>query len=118
MNYSQTLLKDRRYIVTGVTGGAGHATALLISQLGGRVTCLAPDPERTERVKRELHGGGHDTFIAGQYHGIFHASGKELVLPSAMITEEAISGVFDAAVAPAFELIKKVAARNSLLRDG
>lgn len=118
MNYSSSLLQGRRYLVTGVTGGAGRATAILISQLGGSVTCIAPDPERTEKVRRELHGGGHDVTISGLYNGIFHASGKELIMPAGMVSDESVAEIFDASIGGAIGLIKSVAARNSILKDG
>lgn len=118
MNYSTTLLRGRRFIVTGAAGGAGRATARLISQLGGSVSCIGRDPERTEAIKRTLDGGGHDCAISGEYHGIFHAAGVEHVGACSTWNLEKASEIFAPSVDLACELLGKVGRRQSLLRDG
>lgn len=90
----------RRYLVTGASGGAGSATAALLEECGAAVT----------RVRGELP--------SGQYDGIFHAAGVEHLAGLALSNEASISKVFDVSVAMAFDLMKDVGARKSLLKDG
>lgn len=129
MIFASDILKGRRYLITGGTGGAGRATALLVSLCGGTVTVMGRDPERTEKVKRELSGGGHDVgimdFSTGggkypihKYDGIFHAAGEELIMSAGMLRDDAIVSVFDPSVRAAFELTALIGKRDSLLKDG
>lgn len=129
MIFSPSLLRDRRYLVTGATGGAGKATAKLIADCGGIVTCMGRDPERTEKVKRELSGGGHDVSIIDFSHGggkfpihrfdgIFHAAGEEMIMAAGMTRDETIKTVFDPSVRAAFEFTALIGKRDSLLKDG
>ncbi len=129
MIYARNILEGRRYLVLGATGGAGRATALLLSQCGASVTCMGRDPERTERVKRELHGGGHDTVITdfgktpepvlvGKYDGIFHAAGQEMISLTAMLRPDAVAYMFDTSIGAALWLSSLVGKRDSLLKDG
>ena len=129
MIFARDILKGRKYLVTGSTGGAGSATASLIADCGGIVTCMGRDPERTEKVKRSLSGGGHDVgimdfstgvgkFPIAKYDGVFHAAGEELILASGMLRAEAIVSVFDPSVRAAFELTALIGKRDSLLKDG
>lgn len=128
MIFSPTILKDRRYLVTGATGGAGRATAKLIADCGGIVTCMGRDPERTEKVKRELSGGGHDVGICDfsfgelkvsqRYDGIFHAAGTELLLPAGASNDEAWDKLFRPSVGAASMLCQAIGKRDSILKDG
>ncbi len=129
MIFARDILKGRRYMITGVTGGAGRATANLVADCGGTVTCIGRDPERTEKVKRELSGGGHDvgiidfsngggSFPIGKWDGVFHAAGEELILATGQLREESIVSVFDPSVRAAFELTKLIGKRDSILKDG
>lgn len=129
MIFSRDLMKGRRYLVTGSTGGAGRATAKLIADCGGIVTCMGRDPERTEKVKRELEGGGHDVsiidFSSGggkfpihRFDGIFHAAGEEMIMASGMTKQETIDSVFAPSVRAAFEFTALIGKRDSLLKDG
>ena len=118
LNFAPNLLKDRRFLVTGATGGAGRATAMLLADCGGLVTCLGRDPERTEKVRRELSGGGHSTVQEGLYHGVFHAAGHEHIAPTALLNTDAFASVFEPSVVMAFELARDIGARKSIMRDG
>lgn len=128
MIFAHDILKGRKYLVSGSTGGAGRATAKLIADCGGHVTCMGRDPERTEKVKRELSGGGHDVSIidfsvgelrlSQRYDGIFHAAGEELLLPTAMSSDEQWERVFRPSVGAAAMLCQAIGKRDSILKDG
>lgn len=130
MIFAKSILKDRRYLVTGSTGGAGQATAKLIAECGGLVTVMGRDPERTEKVKRSLAGGGHVSVIcdwragapvgfpAHMFDGIFHASGEEQTLPTGMLRSDGVDRLFASSIYAAFTLSALVGARASILKDG
>lgn len=122
------LLKGRRFLVTGATGGAGSRTAMEISRVGGMCSLVAPDPTKGEQVLRELHGSGHtmlNHFVDGElqleasgpFDGIFHAAGIEHVgaLKDAWHSEAA---VFHPSLRMALTLMKGVGGKPSLLKDG
>lgn len=118
MTYSRDLLKGKAFLVYGATGGAGSATCQLISQLGGFVTLIGRDPERVEKVRRSLTGGGHTREIEGTYHGVFHSAGLEYMASSGVGVAENFDRVFEPSVGIAFDLAQKVGARKSILKDG
>lgn len=116
--YHQKMLAGRRYIVTGATGGAGHATALLLAQCGASVTVRGRNVEALERLRREMPGS-HNATISGTYDGLFHAAGVEHIGPCSMISEEAISKVFTPSIMMAFEFARDIGKRqNPLIKDG
>lgn len=60
-------LTGRRYVVTGSTRGIGLATATHLARLGGVVTVVGRDPDRTERARRlvaDATGNGEITAVA------------------------------------------------------
>lgn len=130
MIFAKSILKDRRYLVTGGTGGAGSATAKLIAECGGLVTVMGRDPERTEKVKRSLAGGGHSTcvidlhrglpngFPAHMFDGIFHAAGVEQVASTGNGLPHIVDAVFGPSINAAFGLCALVGQRASILKDG
>lgn len=86
------LLKDRKFLIGGSTGGAGARTALEISRVGGICTLLARDGKKGEMLLRQLHGSGH-SLLLGDKHGVadatqrapydgwFDAAGAEAIRP-------------------------------------
>ena len=120
------LLKGRRFLVTGSTGGAGSRTAIEISRCGGICTLVARSAEKAEKVLRDLHGSGHSVSIVGgplhpegTFDGIFHASGVEHIGPLLGNTPEKREEVDDASIGTAISLLALTASRKlPLVKDG
>lgn len=128
-------LKDRRFLVVGATGGAGRATSLLLAQCGASVILLGRDPEKTEKVRRELPRNGHschyaalipDVDLCAQWFrehqgldGIFHAAGAELIAPAQTTNRNTVANVFGSSLYPALGLLAAVGGRQSaVVKDG
>lgn len=127
--YVPHLLKGRRFLITGATGGAGSRTSIEISRVGGICTLVARDPTKAEKVLRELMGPGHTVanhwldgelqLLAGgpPYDGIFHAAGAEHIgaLREAWKHE---ADVFHPSLRMGLTLLKNVGGNPSILKDG
>ncbi len=50
---------DRKIIVTGGSSGVGRATAILLSQLGAKITVIARRAEELQKTLSMLDGSGH-----------------------------------------------------------
>lgn len=93
-------LTARLFLVTGASSGIGRETALLISQLGGRVILAGRDRARLEETFETLAGSGHvvSPFDLGQteaipewvaqlaaehgaLHGVVHSAGIQMTKP-------------------------------------
>lgn len=111
-------LTGKRFLVTGATGGAGGATAAALARQGASVTVVGRDPERTEKARRELPGGGHTSLPNGVYNGIFHAAGVEHMQPLSAVSRETLGRVMDPSVGIAVDLLRDVATKHSILKDG
>ena len=115
MTFTSDCLKDKRYLITGATGGAGRAAGNLIARCGGVVTLMGRDPERTEKAKRALVGAGHTTLVPTSdgvvdlnglaLDGIFHAAGFEHVAGLRMSYGEKVDDVFWPSIGHAFSLL-------------
>ena len=93
-------LTGRRFLVTGAASGIGRATAILISQLSGKVLGVDRDAEGLEKTTTALQGSGHSSHVydlrdiagisdwmkeatdqSGPLHGLIHAAGLPCVAP-------------------------------------
>lgn len=52
-------ISGKKYLVTGASSGIGQATAILISQCGGRVILTGRNKERLNQTLSQLEGEGH-----------------------------------------------------------
>ena len=57
-------LADKNILVTGASSGIGKATAIAISQMGGRLIISGRDEKRLTETFNELQGEGHKMVIA------------------------------------------------------
>lgn len=125
--YVPHLLKDRRFLITGATGGAGSRVAIEISRVGGICTLVARNAVRGEKVLRELMGPGHalalhvegsiDCLERGPFDGWFDSAGTEAIKP---LSQSFDTGeVFHANISNTFALMGGVGARaKPLVKDG
>lgn len=123
MSFAPTLLKGKRVLVIGASGGAGRAVAKLVAECGGHCDLVGRDPEKIERVKNELSGTGHrtnhETVDAEPWSGIFHGAAVEMLAPLSMSAPETVEKVFGPSFNKAVEILRMVASRKgSCLRDG
>lgn len=80
-------LSGRRFLVTGASSGIGRATAVLISQLGGKLVAVGRDESKLAALRDELQGDAHVIATRdlssvvdlpmwlhelGQSHGVLH----------------------------------------------
>ena len=123
------LLQNRRYLVTGATGGAGSAVAIEISRVGGKVTIMGRDGDKVEKLRRELHGSGHMSWTltdeapqfegAGPFDGIFHAAGAEVIVPLLSQTDTHFAKAFGPSVEMLANMMRDVGKRkDGLVKDG
>lgn len=119
------LVKGRRFLVTGATGGAGSRVAIELSRCGGVCTLAARDVGKAEKVLRELMGTGHSVVSADlggaipPFDGIFHAAGQEVIAPLALSSAQRAAEVFGPSVDQAVDILAHVGSRQkSILKDG
>lgn len=127
--YVAHLLQNRRFLVTGATGGAGSMTAIALSRVGGIVNVMGRDAQKVEKLRRELHGQGHTSWVlngaapdftdCGPYDGIFHAAGVEYIGTLQGQTTETVEKVMAPSVSMAISFLGAVASRKDpMLKDG
>lgn len=111
--YNQELLKDKTIIVTGASSGIGRATAILISQLGGKIVLIGRNTQSLKDTKSKMDGEGHHILEMdlldyqkipaklkeaaadmGPIDGLFHSAGLELVKPLSIIKGKDIDSLF------------------------
>lgn len=128
--FSPHFLKDRRYLVTGATGGAGSRTAIELSRVGAKCTLVARDADKAEKVLRELQGSGHTVHLynsvglnfdgLAQFDGIFHASGAEWMRRANMMEDGDWAKVSSPSVSVGAGLIANAVSKKEggLVKDG
>lgn len=115
------LLKDRRFLITGATGGAGSRTAIEISRCGGFCALMCRDMGKGEKVLQQLHGQGHGIYAGTStgFDGIFHAAGTDVMGPLAMNTYAKSTDTFAPSYMEAVTLLEGAASRKEpLVKDG
>ena len=59
MNWSDSILKDKRILVTGASSGIGRSCAILCSKLGAQIIACGRNNERLSQTMGALSGEGH-----------------------------------------------------------
>ena len=129
-------MAGRTVLVTGASSGLGQAAAEMIASCGGRIIGVGRDEARLRAAIAGLAGDGHQARVcdvsdadaaaalvlaaakeAGGLHGLFHAAGEGLILPTRLTKPANIEAVFGAAVNGAFGLVR-AAARAGTMAPG
>jgi NAD(P)-dependent dehydrogenase (short-subunit alcohol dehydrogenase family) len=98
-------LEGKSIVVTGASAGIGQSTAVLLSELGARVTLIGRSDQRLQQTRGSLSGHGHrvapfdlqktDEIAAwfsglvaeaGPFDGIVHSAGIGPLIPIRMMT--------------------------------
>ncbi|MDF3886625.1 SDR family NAD(P)-dependent oxidoreductase [Cupriavidus basilensis] len=135
--FSNDCLRGGTYLVTGASSGIGRATALLISQCGGRVIITGRDEGRLEDTYYALDSGAsHVSSVQslsdadetaewvkglveshGILNGVFHAAGVELIRPARLIKQAQLDVIFGGSLYAAFGISRAICQKN-VLNDG
>jgi len=118
-------LTGRRIVVTGASSGIGQACAILLSELGARVTIHGRDAVRLAATLAKLHGDGHcvapfdfsgldaipDWLLAeaqrdGAFHGLVHCAGLTSYEPLRSQTATQIEALLRVNTVAALQLAK------------
>lgn len=118
-------LSGRSIIITGASAGIGRGTAVLLSELGARITLVGRNQTRLEDTLGQLGGDGHrvapfdfqetdaiaDWFAGlvtkqGPFDGLVHSAGIGSLLPLRALTTAHIENVMRINVLAAMALTK------------
>jgi len=59
MLWSDSILRDKRILITGASSGIGRSCAILFSQLGAKIIACGRDEKRLAQTLASLSGDGH-----------------------------------------------------------
>jgi len=120
----------KRFLVTGASSGIGKSTAILIGQLGGRVTLVGRDTAKLAETMLQMDGEGHDfsgfdlsdtdgipawltgCAGAGPYAGIAHCAGVQALRPLRSSTADFIDQTMRVNVGSAIALARGFRQKN------
>jgi len=63
MNWSDSILKDKRILITGASSGIGRNCAVLCSMLGAKIIACGRNQERLSQTLDALSGEGHISLV-------------------------------------------------------
>ncbi len=105
-------VSGRAFLVTGASSGIGRETAILLSQLGGRIVLVGRSEERLAQTAARLEGTGHCfrpfdlitvdeippwlksiTRETGLLHGLVHSAGIQTTLPIRFVKQAQIDEI-------------------------
>jgi NAD(P)-dependent dehydrogenase (short-subunit alcohol dehydrogenase family) len=130
--FSGDLMRGKTILVTGASSGIGRAVATEIARAGGRVLASGRDVQRLESLVRELPGEHVSTPMVlkdadevaewcrtlagqhGEFDGMFHAAGIELVRPVRLTKSAQLQDVFGSSLHAAFGLARAAASKGVL----
>ena len=126
-------LENKTILLTGASSGIGKATAIAISQLGGKLIITGRDETRLEETYQALQGTGHKKIIAdflganpvdtivsqieGPINGIVHSAGIPKTLPFKFSTPEMLQEIMKVNFEVPFILTQKLI-KNRLVLNG
>ena len=121
-------LSDRHVLITGASGGLGHDTALLLAQMGARLTLVARNDERVNKAMEGLEGNVHRAIPCdlcdfdaipelvnrsvdrlGPLDGLVHCAGVQIMRPVSVMTASQLEQTFKLNVNAALGLVKSMA---------
>ncbi len=130
-------LSGRTILVTGASSGIGRATAILLSQLNGRLVLTGRNPERLEETRRQLAGDGHRavpfdlscldgivpwlkevTAETGPLGGIVHSAGLGPTVPLRVLSPQKAEEIMKVNALAAMMLARGFRQRGCCAREG
>jgi NAD(P)-dependent dehydrogenase (short-subunit alcohol dehydrogenase family) len=118
-------LTGQHIAVTGASSGIGRATAVLLSQLGARITLLGRDANRLEETRSQLEGSDHPILIVdlksdqlgdsiaktvtanGKFDGLVHCAGIHAFTPLQSLSTTKVQEIIDVNIIATLQLIKR-----------
>jgi NAD(P)-dependent dehydrogenase (short-subunit alcohol dehydrogenase family) len=118
-------MAGRTILVTGASSGIGRETAILLSQLGGRIVLVGRDRPKLEATHSSLEGSGHRvepqdlcalddipdwlkrvTSETGPLSGLAHCAGLQFTLPVHQVTAAQVGKIMEINLTAAIMLAK------------
>ena len=134
--WSETLLENRRILITGASSGIGRECAIAFSNLGAHIILMGRDEERLQETLNSLSGTGHSTILCDLtlvnsikdhlaqlkstelISGFIHCAGIERTRPLKSFDTEDFQVMFKTNVTSAIEITRVVSARGYLEKKG
>lgn len=129
-------LSGRHFLVTGASSGIGRETAILISQLGGRLTVTGRSPERLNETLLALNSAGHraepydledvsgipvwmkNLAGNGPFHGLVHCAGIHSMTPLRVVEPATLDRVMRINFQTAVMLARGIRHKNCIAPTG
>ena len=126
-----TTLTGKNILITGASSGLGEATAVKVSEVGGRCFLVGTNKDRLERVSKatndsdflsvDLTDNDYKELVNklkmfGSFDYVVHSAGKQITKPFIMFKEEDYNSIFDINVKATFKLIHTLI-KNRLLKS-
>lgn len=136
MLWSNSLLRDKRILITGASSGIGRACAILCSQLGAQIIACGRDEERLAQTLAALAGDGHISLAfeltdepqieekllalkgSKPVSGFIHCAGIERTNPLKTIYMDEFTEIFKINVASAVTITRSIMKPGSYNKAG
>jgi NAD(P)-dependent dehydrogenase (short-subunit alcohol dehydrogenase family) len=128
---------NQTILVTGASSGIGRATAMRLSNEGGRIVCVARDSNRLEATKETLAGKDHfcvgcdltdESAVIealkglkasiGEIHGAVHCAGIHWLRPLQLTDASSIQQMIASHVISSIALTRGLVAQRLAAKDG
>lgn len=129
-------LTDKHILITGGSSGIGKSLAILLSNLGARVSIIGRDTEKLASTLNLLNGNGHNYYEfdilnfenvepliskivekSGQIDGFVHSAGIEMTRPLKMLKPSHFNEVFNVNTVAALEFTKVITKNTNVAKN-
>ena len=105
-------LTDKHILISGASSGIGKETAIHLSQLGAKITMIARNEQKLQKVKANLEGDGHSYYSfdlntldeiealvkkmvleQGKFDGFVHSAGIGTARPLSLTTSKFVDEI-------------------------